>query len=75
MCDIDHTSGEKPLGKAKADLQSLPACDDNIKERHLSPHEGADVMHREQLLDEALRQTFPASDPVSLSPDEVAFLL
>ena len=29
--------------------------------------EETDVKHREKMLDEALEETFPASDPVSLS--------
>lgn len=36
----------------------------------LSGYEETDVKHREAMLDDALEETFPASDPVSLGvPD------
>jgi hypothetical protein len=36
------------------------------KQRELV-YDEADARHREELLDEALEETFPASDPVSLT--------
>ena len=45
-----------------------------LKEHELAGHEEPDVRHREQMLDEALEETFPASDPVSLSLTDVRYL-
>ncbi len=38
--------------------------------RHLSPREVELKKHQDELLDEALRETFPASDPIAVDPVE-----
>ncbi|CAH2783768.1 MAG: hypothetical protein CBARDCOR_3652 [uncultured Caballeronia sp.] len=37
--------------------------------QHSKPNAPADVNHREAALDEALDESFPASDPVAISVD------
>lgn len=45
---------------SKPDAGQAPAMD--------SPAKMQEVLHREEMLDEALEETFPASDPISV-PD------
>lgn len=40
------------------------------RERETDPREGAPHEHEEEQLDEALEESFPASDPPAVSPKE-----
>lgn len=45
--------------KSESALGQAPAIE--------SPAKMQEILHREEMLDEALEETFPASDPISLS--------
>ena len=45
--------------KSESALGQAPAIESSAKMQ--------EILHREEMLDEALEETFPASDPISLS--------
>jgi hypothetical protein len=49
-----------------ADLKPKPHSKDDDAPDALAPREKADKDHQEDLLDEGVEETFPASDPVSV---------
>jgi hypothetical protein len=47
------------------DVSKQDAASKDVTERHLSPKEEE---HEEELLDDAVDLTFPASDPIAITP-------
>lgn len=48
-----------------ASSQKIEPVADNLKHDHLAQHEADAEDRQEALLDEALEETFPSSDPIS----------
>jgi uncharacterized protein len=49
----------KPKSKSESPADKAPAPESSAKTQ--------EILHREEMLDEALEETFPASDPISLA--------
>lgn len=64
----DSSQGKNPRSMTPKDVAQTDAAARDETQRQLALDEAAEDEHNEEMLDDAVEMTFPASDPIAVHP-------